>query len=220
MPLTSLYRFAVCGAALVAALSALEAGAAPVMIAGQLGIVHSDTGGGIYAGATSGTSFLGAIDDVTASGSISDGVSLTVFACCIAAGGLEVSNDVMLDAEQATLLNTLLGVAQFSAGDTVDEVTLEGDAETAGMGRIEVGVSWVLAAGAFADENPSNYPFDPAHLLVALFFVAEFDAGNAEIFNATGILAPVPLPAAGWLLGLGALAVARRGRRPQRAFGP
>ena len=70
--------------------------AAVIEFSGQLDIVFEDAGGAVYSGVPIGTPFTGAIDDVSASGFISDGVSLTSFGCCIAAGGLSVDNDLSL----------------------------------------------------------------------------------------------------------------------------
>lgn len=184
--------------------------AAPVSFSGQLEVITTDLGG-IYSPAGIGAPFAGTIDDVTASGSITDGVTRTLFTCCIAAGGLTVHNNIALSPAQAGLLNLLLGAPLFSAADLIDLIDLEGDGATPGGGRIEVGLSWVFLPTTFANDAPGNYPFNPADVIVASFFILEEDAGGNELFDATGRLTPVPLlPPALLLLAPAVLLAARR----------
>jgi hypothetical protein len=180
--------------ALLGALAASPGQAATITIQGTLGFVN-DAGGGVYSGSGVGTPFSGFIDDVTFSGQISDGVTLTVFGCCIAAGGMDLRNDAAIDDGSAQVLNLLTGTSAFAAGQIYDGVDLEGDVATAGGGRIEVGVSYILDAGAFADEASSNYPFDPADVRAAVFFIFEEDASSEALFEGFGLLQAVPEPA-------------------------
>ena len=110
--------------------------AASINFSGQLDIVVEDNGTAVYSGFPIGTDFAGSIDDVTFDGFISDAVGTTVteFSCCIAAGGLSVANDDVLDADTAALLNSLAGTS-FVAGDLIDAVNIEGDAVTSGGGE-------------------------------------------------------------------------------------
>lgn len=154
---------------------------------GQLDIVEEDDGGAVYSGVPLGTVFSGAIDDVSANGFISDGTTLTSFGCCIAAGGLSVDNDEILDADTATLLNSLAGT-NFVAGDLIDTINIEGDAVTSGGGRIEIGLSFILDPLAFDDDSLDNYPPDPGDILISLFFIAEDDNLGSGIYSAIGVL--------------------------------
>ncbi len=86
-----------------------HAHASNISFSGQLDIVEEDSGGAVYSGVAIGTDFSGAIDDSTANGFISDGTTITSFGCCIAAGGLSVSNNETLNASDAALLNSLAG---------------------------------------------------------------------------------------------------------------
>lgn len=186
--------------------------AAIINFSGQLDVID-DAGGAVYSGVTTSTNFFGNIDDGTANGSISDGTTATSFGCCIAAGGFSITNDDLLDADGADFLNSIAGASIFSAGDLIDSVGIEGDIVTAGGGRIEVGLSYILVGNAFTSTDSSNYPFDPNDLLLALFFIVEEDSGGNIIFDAVGQLNPVPIPAAVWLFGsglLGLIGVARR----------
>jgi hypothetical protein len=212
-----------CGAALGAlwiALGTPPASAAAVDISGTLDVVLIDNGTGIFGGRTVGTPFLGFIDDVTANGQLSDGVTLVPFGCCIAASRLEVFNDEELDGESAALLNTLAGANLFSEGALIDSVNIEGDAATSAGGRIEIGVSYVFDGDTFADTLPTHYPFDPNAVKLALFFILEEDAADVAIFDAVGRLtaAPIPEPStvALCLVGVAILSIAQA-RRRQRA---
>ena len=155
---------------------------------GQLDIVEVDTGVGIYSGTPIGTDFSGFINPDPTSGEITNGTIQTAFGCCIAAGGLSVTNNELLDAGAAALLNNLAGSLLFSAGDMVDIINIDGDIATAAAGRIEIGLSYIFNQGTFSNVNPDNYPFDPNEVLLSLFFIAEQDAGLGEIYSAVGKL--------------------------------
>lgn len=196
-----------------------HADAATISINGALDYVDVDVGGGVYSGRLPGDAFTGFIDDVTAGGEISDGSTTTSFSCCtMAAGGLSVSNDVELGSDDADRLNALLGELRFMAGDRVDGVDIEGDASTAGGGRIEIGVSYLLEPDAFADEAPGNYPFDPDKLILSLFFIYEEDMLGDDVFSGVGRLTAVPLPAAAWFFGSGLVGLAGVARLRGKRF--
>ncbi len=203
-------------AALAMLASPVSVQAATIAIRGTLDLVVSDTGNGIYSGTPIGTRFGGSIDDLGFSGELSDGNTIVSFGCCIAAGGLELFNDVAIDATTAARLNLLTGSATFQAGQLYDSVNVEGDNGTLGGGRIEVGVTFLLDASAFADSSPSNYPFDPADVRVALFFIFEEDAAGDAVYEAFGLLPQVPEPAPA-LLALVAGAVLVSARCARRA---
>lgn len=189
--------------------------AVPINFSGPLVDIEIDLGGAIYSGVPTGTTFTGVIDDVTASGNVSDGLTPTVFGCCIAAGALEFTDDVVIDAAFAAQGNLLAGASIFNDGDVIDLIDLEGDVMTASGGRIEVGLSFVLDPAAF---DSAIYPFDPANLLLAVFFILEEDSSGTDIYSGIGPLKSVtlrpfsssgsaaPLPGTAWLLCFGLLA--------------
>jgi len=206
-----------CGArsiALSLLATATIANAATINFSGPLTIIDTDLGSAVYSGVAVGTQFTGDIDDNTYNGSITDGSTLTAFGCCIAAGGIGLSNDITLLVEDANLLNQVAGIPLFSENDIVDSVDIEGDAFTASEGRIEIGISYILRPDAFDDEDPNNsYPFDPNDVLMSLYFIVEEDSSDVEIYNAIGRISVVPLPAAAWLFGSGVLALPVAARR-------
>jgi hypothetical protein len=185
---------------------------ATINFSGQL--VELENTGGIYTSTPEGTLMVGSIDDVTFEGQISDGTTVTTFDCCIVAGGLEITNNGELSVDEATALNALAGSPLFSGGMLVDGVDIEGDAETVGGGRIEVGVSYLFDANTFSNEDVSNYPFDSNDVLLALFFILEEDGIGNDIYSAVGRIEVVPLPAAAGLFGvsMGMLGFVRRRR--------
>ena len=77
---------------------------------GHLDIIELDAGGGVYSGTLIGNIFFGFIDDVSFGGEISNDTTLTSFSCCIAAGGLSVSNDDVLDSDGAARVIVESGV--------------------------------------------------------------------------------------------------------------
>lgn len=206
------------GTALLLMIS-LNAAAAPIIFSGELDVVLADNGSAIYSNTPLGTTFSGQIDDATFFGNISNGSINTFFECCINAGGLEFENDRVFEQAEADLINDLLtinGFPQFAvlqAGTLVDGLDIEGDIATPNDGRLEVGLSYLFPADTIADENPSNYPFNPDDVALAVFFVLE-EGGGAE-YDALGVirvgpaiaeLTGVPLPAAAWLFPTGLIA--------------
>lgn len=174
-----------------------------IQFSGPLRIIELNDAG-IYSSATLGTVFTGNIDDVTYFGSISDGTTATAFTCCIAAGPLEIQNDVVLDSGQVDFLNTVAGEMLFSVGNTVDIVDIEGDERTTlPEGRIEVGISLVVDGSVFPNSDPANYSFPLTldNLQLGLYFINEENSIGEEIYSAIGKIEVIPLPASVWLFG-------------------
>ena len=173
--------------------------AGEISFAGNLDDVQLDLGGAVYSGVSEGTAFSGVIDDVTADGEITGGGISTSFSCCIAAGALELSDNVTVTAEIIDELSMLPGLPTLSLGDMVDLIDLEGDETTPGGGRIEVGLSFVLKPDAFDSEDLSNYPFDSADLLFTLFFIVEEGPSSPsmpdnDIYAALGVVNTLSVP--------------------------
>lgn len=192
--------------------------AAPIQIMGTLQVID-DMGGAVYSGVDGSVMFTGFIDDETFSGQITGNGITTTFSCCmLAAGGLTVFNaepGLELDADSVNLLNTVAGTNEFSVGELIDAVDIEGDALT-GPGsnaRIEIGVSYALFESVFDNNDPANYPFDPNDVRLGLFFIFEENEAGEEIFSAVGRLQPIPVPAAFWLFASGLLGMASMARR-------
>lgn len=163
---------------------------------------------------TLGTPVQGTIDDPGGEGAIgpvpTSSTSTSIpFTCCIFAGlgggtaniGLELFDDKVLDTDTASALNFLLGMPSFSAGQVVDIVNLEGD-RAVGSGRFEAGLSFIFDSSFYGASSTPNVLDDSASALGSLFFVAEFDTNEEEVFEALGVLtslgpaniSPVPLP--------------------------
>ena len=125
----------------------------------------------------------------------------------------------VLGADQASLLNQLFGGANYSAGDLIDQVDIEGDSATAGGGRIEVGLSFVFAPTTFASSSDVG-AFNPAVASDSLFFIFEEDINGTDLYSGLGpaTVAAVPWPASVWLMGAG-LAVVGGAVRRQRVSG-
>ena len=160
--------------------------AADVNFNGQLDYIQIDEGGGVYSGVSIGTDFNGIIDDVDATGFISDGTTLTSFGCCIAAGRLSVTNNMVLSADDATFLNEIIGSLRYNDGDIVDVINIEGDKTTSSGGRIEIGISYILPSNSFDNDDLSNYPVNQADIELALFFIYEEDNVGQDIYSAGG----------------------------------
>ncbi|MCB1914907.1 MAG: hypothetical protein KDG52_04205 [Rhodocyclaceae bacterium] len=193
------------------------ADAAGIVFSGPLQVIEFDTGAGRYSGVALGTLFSGFIDDTSFAGSISDGLTRTDFDCCIAAGGLELHDDLLLDAGQAALFNLLAGAGRFAEGDLIDLVDIEGDTDT-GAGRIEVGLSFVFAPTTFS--GPSDVSmFDPGKASAAAFFLFEESAVGADIYSGIGPISAVPWPPSAWLMGVGLAIVAAGTGRRRSGFG-
>ncbi len=207
MKLSLLFR-KICICALFIIISPLAANSAIVNFSGQLDAIEFNTGAGVYSSTILGTTFYGSIDDITFSGEISDGIIITSFGSNIAAGGIEVSNNFILDAGSAELLNVLAGYSMFSVGDILDGINIEGDVSTSGDGRIEIGLSYLFKSDTFNDENLNNYPFNPDDLLFSLFFIYEEDLYGDDVYSAVGELNAVPLPASIWLFCSGFVSLA------------
>lgn len=173
-------------------IGSLNAQASTINFNGQLDHIQLDEGGGVYSGVAIGTAFLGSIDDTDANGYISDGTTLTSFGCCLAAGGLNVTNDRILTEEDAAFLNGVLGSSQYSTGDRVDIVDIEGDSNTLSGGRIEIGLSYVFDSSAFSNDDLSNYPSNSDDVELALFFIFEENSSGQDIYSAAGQINPVP----------------------------
>ncbi len=184
--------------------------AAPISFGGPIVLIDVDEVGAIYSGLPVGTQFTGDIDDSTANGSITANGVTTNFGCCDAAGGLEFTNDFVIDGEMADALNLLSGTSTYSAGQIFDFADLEGDAATAGLGRIEVGLNFLFPSDTYADDSSSNV-LDPSEAEFISFFVFEEDSTGEDIYSVVGP-ATVPIPGAVWLLAssLGLLAFIRR----------
>lgn len=215
----NLARVALClSLCLLAALPATRVLAAPVTINGNIDLVNVNISG-VFSSLLPGTTMSGSIDDVTFSGMLAGGGISQSFSCCINAGGRTLFNDIPLDAAAAMQLNTLTGTNSFSQGDIVDGIDMEGDATTANNTTIEIGVSYLLDRNAFSDTSDSNYPFNPADLRVALFFIEEYDAGGNTLYHALGLMQvnPVPVPPAIWLFGSGLLGLVGMARRRKRS---
>jgi len=150
---------------------------------GQLDIVYVDNVGTVYHDVPIGTEFYVEIDRVAANGFITDGTTLTQFGCC--PGGSPIfEDDEILDASDVALLNSLAGTTSFFVGGLVDEIIFEGQEPTSGGGIIEIGVLYVLDS----DGSHDNYPPDPDHVLMTLFFIGEDDDQGVELYAGYGVV--------------------------------
>ncbi len=85
---------------------------------------------------------------------------------------------------------TALGGPSFVAGDLIDVISVAGDTLTAGGGRIEIGLSYVLDPLAFDDRSRNNFPPNPDDVLIFLFFITEQDDQGQDIYDAVGTFTP------------------------------
>ena len=159
--------------------------AATLSFMGEVDLVGIDTGTSDLSGLAVGMAVSGTIDDTTFSGSATASLGTVTFDCCIAAGGLEITNDMILDASAASLINSLQSVRTFSAGDIIDLIDIEGDTDS-DAGRIEVGLSLVYDGATLDSDDPSGYPAgDP---LFSLFFLLQEDDEDVDIYAALGLV--------------------------------
>ena len=156
----------------------------PITFRSNIGLVDQDDGG-VYNSTTVGSEFFGSINPATGHGIVSDGSTATPFTCCIAAEGFGIEDNETIDADTAAAINTLAGTS-LAAGTTVDFIEIAGDAVTASGGRIEIGLTFVLAASAIDDTDPFNYPPRSSDVLAIIFFVAEQDNLGADLFSIGG----------------------------------
>lgn len=157
---------------------------------GPLSVFVTDLGGGIYSGTPFGTRFSIEVDLVTRNGFLSDGTTATAFYDW---GRKDITNDLVLDADTATLLNSLAGTS-FVEGSLVDVMEIvQGGALTSGGGEVRVYSGIILDPLALDDEDGDNFPPDPDDVLFILFSVAETDAEDAIIYRALGVVdGPTP----------------------------
>lgn len=167
---------------------AVQGSAQQINFSGQLDLVVEDLGGAVYSGVQIGTAFSGFIDPNTGSGQISDGTTLTSVGCCIAAGGLGVTDNDIVDSDSIDIFTAFAPQLGAQIGDSFDLIDIEGDATTTTNGRIEFGLSYVFPPDTFTNESVDNYPFDPAEVLTAIFFIVEEDQNGEEIYTAGGLL--------------------------------
>ena len=164
-----------------------------IFFSGPIVNVNIDTGG-IYSGVLPGDNFFGAINRLTSDGFISDGTTSTPFSFGeYPDNGVEVSNDLVLDAEFAALLTALGGPRFFEEGDIVDQIKIQSDSVPLG-GLLFVGLVYVLDHLAFDDESRNNYPPDPNDIRIQFFYVDEEGVDEEggvgpNIFSAHGIFA-------------------------------
>ncbi|NNF15984.1 MAG: hypothetical protein HKN70_04510, partial [Gammaproteobacteria bacterium] len=159
-----------------------------ITFSGQIDIIFEDDGTGVFAGSPLGSAVNGFIDDQTFNGEVTVGGTTVTFGCCIAAGGLDVTDNLILDADTVALLNSLPGSPGFAIGQTVDGVDIEGDVMVTDSHRLEAGVSYILRPDAFASGDLGEYPFAPNDVLLALFFIIEEDGDN-DVYDIIGVFA-------------------------------
>ena len=164
----------------------LHAQASVINFKGILDFIEYDEGGGVYSEVSAGTVFEGSIDEYHANGFISNGKTLTLFGCCIAAGGLSVSNNMVLTHDEVAYLNGVLGSQEYSVGDVVDSINIEGDKTTDNGGRVEIGISYILPADSFDSDDLGNYPVEQNDIELSLFFIHEEDSNGQDIYSAGG----------------------------------
>ncbi len=158
-----------------------------INFAGHIDIITENTGTGTFSATPLGTAVSGFIDDQTFDGSVTVGARTEPFSCCIDAGGLDVTNDRALDADDVAQLNALAGSAMYSFGDLIDGVDIEGDVILAGGNRLQVAVSYVFAPDTFATGNINNYPFDPSSIVLAFFQILE-ETPDDKLFEGMGVI--------------------------------
>jgi len=163
----------------------------PISFIGKLTLIEEDNGGGVYSGSPLGTSFSGVIDDITANGHITDGITFTAFGCCIAAGALDLDDNTTLSATEAGIFNSIAETDVLSGGQLVDFVDLEGDLLLANGNRIEVGLNLVFDGNTFNGSVPAA-SLDSFEPIVTLFFIYEEDSSGDDVYSGVGRLLPTP----------------------------
>ena len=189
--------------------------AATTNFSGAISWVNPISSSGIFYPTVIGDNFIGALDDVTGSGFISNGITTVTLSCCSLFSRdvpYVIYNDFVLSAEYATFYNTVIGAPVFSAGDTIDRYDLAGRASPPDGDILETNLIYLFDSSAFVDESPDNYPFteDP---LYTLFGIYEKNFPDLEYFNVAGLVNPVPIPAAAWLFSSGLLGLIGLARR-------
>jgi len=157
--------------------------AAIIEFSGQLDVILIDYGGAIYSDVQTGTFFSGSIDDATFDGDISDGTTLTPFT--ERGGGMWTENDQIMDADTATLINSLAGTS-FVAGDLYDEIEMGGAASTSGEGYIEISLIFILDPLAFNNNPVDYYPPNPDDIVLVIFLIEELVGQEEVIYLALG----------------------------------
>ncbi len=155
---------------------------------GQIDTIIIDNGQSFFSGAVVGDDFQGGINVETAEGTLFFSANPEYFFnldCCDSAGGVETTNDLILDEATAALYNQLLEDSQFSEGDVVDVLHVEADTVVNNDTRIEAGVTFVLFDDAI--EEGQTYTFSEEDLNLSIAFVVEESMG-AEIFSVYGLV--------------------------------
>ncbi len=212
--------------------------AASLNYTGQLELIVTDTGGGRYAGSPPGRVFnisfnygleSEATTDPASPGdydfpippfgaSITDGTIVTA-GSPTPAGIVQVSvvDGQVLDAENASLVNALLGTS-LSAGATLDLSDIDTQSVPEVGGQIVFGLAFLsLDAMAFTGLDFGNFGPESGSYDHAFFFIAEENANGDVVYEGYGRATVVPLPAGGWLLGTGVIALVARNRIRRRA---
>jgi len=147
---------------------------------GEITFIGVDKGDQTYSGVSLGDVFHGEMNLLSSNGYISDGALVTEFGCCLSEPpGLLITNDEVLIAEDAEIINDITGTS-FSAGDTIDSIGIEGSVNTAN-GPFVVGLYFVVDSSAFENESRDNYPPDPSDVLASAFYIVEEQAPSLTI---------------------------------------
>lgn len=177
--------------------------AANITFSGHVIEVLVDQGGAIYSDTEGGELFSGAINDATLEGFISDFTTSVPVNCCLAgANGLSVKNNEVLGADEAALLNSLIGTNHI-AGDMIDLVNIEAAAATPGGGLLIIEHTMVFDAATFTNNSLENYPPDQNDILVSLVFVKELNSQLDTIFEAFGVVDELVFTADDFLINAG-----------------
>lgn len=205
---------------------------ATLSFTGQLTYIDTNTGSGRYAGATPGQQFSGSLSYGTLAeattdplfpgdydfasppfgGFISDGTNVTTGT----AGEIvqvTVDDDVSIDTAAATLINSILGTS-LTNGDVADIADIDTAYLLPGGGQIVFGVSLIALGGsAWSGTDLGNFPAQTGNYDHAVFFISEFDALGALVYEGFGVVTPVPVPPALLLFASGLLVLTGGVRR-------